>query len=70
MRLELNNDDAFNITLVVTAPRSPLLVCGGVVGLLAEKAGDKDTYLTLRIVSARSSRVKPASPSTLGSWEK
>jgi len=67
MRLELNNDDAFNITLVVTAPRSPLLVCGGVVGLLAEKAGDKDTYLTLRIVSARSSRVKTASPSILDS---
>lgn len=63
MLLHLNNDDDFNVTLVVTAPRPPLLTCGGVVGLLAEKAGKKDTYLTLRIISARSSRVKPVNPS-------
>lgn len=62
MLLDMNNDDAFNVILVVTTPRPPLLACGGVVGLLAEKTGDKETYLSLRIVSARSSRVKPASP--------
>jgi hypothetical protein len=55
MLFELNNDSAFNVTFVVTAPRPPLLACGGVIGLLAEKAGDQDTYLTLRIVSAHSS---------------
>jgi hypothetical protein len=58
MLFSLNNDVALNVTLVVTAPRSPLLACGGVIGLLAEKAGDKDTYLTLRIVSAHNSSVK------------
>jgi hypothetical protein len=63
MLVELNNNDAFNVTLVVTAPRSPLLLCGGVIGLLAEKSGDKDTYLTLRIVSAHSSGgVNPVNP--------
>jgi hypothetical protein len=58
MLFELNNDSAFNVTFVVTAPRPPLRACGGVIGLLAEKAGDKDTYLTLRIVSAHSSSIK------------
>jgi hypothetical protein len=58
MLVKLNQDEAFNITLVVTAPRPPLLACGGVIGLIAEKTGDKDTYLTLRIVSAHSSSGK------------
>jgi hypothetical protein len=62
MLIGLNNNEAFNVTLVVTAPRSPLLLCGGVIGLLAEKAGDKDTYLTLRIVSAHTSAVNPVRP--------
>ena len=67
MLLELNNGEPFNVTLVVTAPRPPLLACGGVIGLLAEKAGDRDTYLTLRIVSAHNSWVKPVSPPTYDS---
>jgi hypothetical protein len=66
MLFELNNDNVFNVTLVVTAPRPPLLACGGVIGLLAEKAGDKDTYLTLRIVSAHSSSVKTICQTTRG----
>jgi hypothetical protein len=64
MRIELNNNDAFNVTLVVTAPRSPLLLCGGVIGLLAEKAGDRDVYLTLRIVNAHGSGGDLANQST------
>ena len=52
MVLELNNQPALNITLVVTAPKPPLLVCGGIVGMLAERPGDKENYLTLRIISA------------------
>jgi hypothetical protein len=53
MVLELNNQPALNITLVVTAPQPPLLTCGGIIGMLAERPGDKENYLTLRIISAR-----------------
>lgn len=51
--LELNNQPALNITLAVTSPQSPLLACGGIVGLLAERPGDKERFLTLKIVSAQ-----------------
>jgi hypothetical protein len=53
MSLDLNNQPALKLTLVVTAPKPPLLGCGGIVGMLAEKPGEKETYLTLRIISAR-----------------
>jgi len=39
--------------LVVTRPKPPFLACAGVVGLLAERPGDPETYLTLRVLSAR-----------------
>jgi len=51
--LELNGQPALNITLVVTAPQPPLLACGGIVGLLAERPGDRENLLTMRVVSAR-----------------
>ena len=51
-RLELNGKPAVKVTLVVTSPHPPLLICSGVVGILAEKAGDDETYMTLRIVNA------------------
>ncbi|MCI0747851.1 MAG: hypothetical protein L0Y58_20785 [Verrucomicrobia subdivision 3 bacterium] len=51
--LELNKQPALKITLAVTSPNPPLLACGGVVGLLAERPGDAQTYLSLRIISAR-----------------
>jgi hypothetical protein len=51
--LELNKHAALNITFVATTPRPPLLPCAGVVALVAEKPGHKETYLTLRIMSAR-----------------
>jgi hypothetical protein len=51
--LELNGKPAVKITLVVTSPHPPLLICSGVVGILAEKAGDNETYMTLRIVNAQ-----------------
>jgi hypothetical protein len=51
--LELNKHPALNITFVATNPRPPLLPCAGVVAFLAEKPGHKQTYLTLRIISAR-----------------
>jgi hypothetical protein len=54
----LNKQPALHFTLFVTAPQSPLLVCGGVVGLLAEKPGDPASYLTLQVLSARRAEVK------------
>ena len=51
--LRLNDQPALKITFVVTSPSPPLLTCGGVVGLLAEKVGDDETYMTLRVVSAK-----------------
>jgi hypothetical protein len=56
MSLDLNNQPALKLTLVVTAPKPPLLGCGGIVGMLGEKPGEKETYLTLRIVSACGAR--------------
>jgi hypothetical protein len=54
--LRLNGEPALKITLVTTSPRSPLRICGGVVGVLAEKIGDEETYMTLRLVSAKGKR--------------
>jgi hypothetical protein len=51
--LELNKQPALRVTFVVTSPKPPLLGCGGIVGMLAEKPGEKETYLTLRVISAR-----------------
>jgi hypothetical protein len=51
--LRLNGEPALKINLVTTSPRPPLLICGGVVGVLAEKIGDEETYMTLRLISAK-----------------
>jgi len=51
--MRLNNQPAMKVTLVVTSPQPPRLICGGVVAILAEKAGSDDTYMTLKLVSAR-----------------
>jgi hypothetical protein len=51
--VRLNGEPALNLTLVTTSPRPPLLICGGVPGLLAEKIGDEETYMTLRVISAK-----------------
>jgi hypothetical protein len=53
LAVELNHQLALTVTFAVTNPRPPLLSCGGIIGMLAERPGDKETYLTLRIVSAR-----------------
>ena len=53
MAFRLNGQPALTVTLVVAPPRPPLLACGGIIGLLAEKPSEKETYLTLRILSAR-----------------
>ena len=53
MGVDLNNQPALTVTFAVTSARPPLLTCGGIIGMLAERPGDKETYLTLRIVSAK-----------------
>jgi hypothetical protein len=53
MLLELNGQPALRVTLVVTSPKPPLLGCGGIVGMLAEKPKEKETYVTFRVISAR-----------------
>ena len=52
--LTINKHPALALTLIVTSPTKPLLVCGGVVGFLAENPADEENYLTLRIISAQS----------------
>jgi hypothetical protein len=52
--VRLNGQPAMKVTLVTTTPRTPLLICGGVVGVLLEKLGDDETYMTMRLISARS----------------
>lgn len=49
--MQLNGEPSLKITLVTASPRPPLLICGGVVGVLAEKIGDEETYMTLRLLS-------------------
>jgi len=56
--LELNNQPALNITLIVTAPQPPLLSCGGIVAMVVERPGSQGAYMTLRVISARSSATK------------
>ncbi len=51
--LKVNGQLALKVTFVVTTPHPPLLICGGVIGVLAEKPGDNETYMTLRVISAR-----------------
>jgi hypothetical protein len=53
LAVRLNGQPALTVTLVVAPPRPPLLACGGIIGLLAEKPSEKETYLILRILSAR-----------------
>jgi hypothetical protein len=48
----LNGQPALKITLVTTRPRPPLLICGGVVGVLLERIGDDETFMTMRLIRA------------------
>ena len=62
----VNDQPALILTLVVVPPRPPMLSCGGIVGLLAEKPGDKDTYLTLQLISAHCAKVAPGEHAASG----
>ncbi len=52
-QMDLNDQPALKITLVVTRPQPPLLICGGVISLLAEKVSDEKTYMTMSIIGAQ-----------------
>ena len=52
MHMTLNKWPCLDSTLIVTAPRPPLLTCGGIIGFLAQNPKDSENYLTLRIISA------------------
>lgn len=53
MSVTINSHHALDVTLIVTAPRAPLLACGGIIGFLAENPAHKDNYVTVRVVDAR-----------------
>jgi hypothetical protein len=53
MVLMLNKHPSLNITLIVTAPRPPLLTSAGILGVLGEKPGKPEPYLTIRIINAK-----------------
>ena len=67
LALRVNGKPALTTTLVVTSPRPPLLGCAGIVGMLAENPHEKDTYLILRIISARHRTDREHPTTTLGS---
>lgn len=52
VEVTLNQHRALMLTMIVTTPRPPLLVCGGIVGFLAEDPAHQQNYLTLRVISA------------------
>ena len=52
LTLLINQHKTLVLTMIVTAPRPPLLTCGGIIGFLAENPADNENYLTLRIISA------------------
>ena len=46
--LLLNKHPSLNITMIVTAPRPPLLTSAGILGVLGEKPGKSDPYMIIR----------------------
>jgi hypothetical protein len=52
VEVTLNRHHALTLTLIVTAPHPPFLVCGGIVGFLAENPDDPENYLMLRVINA------------------
>ena len=52
MQINANEHHALTFTMIVTDPHPPFLVCGGIVGFLAENPDDPENYLTLRVINA------------------
>jgi hypothetical protein len=55
----MNDQPAVIVSLLAVPARPPMLSCGGIICLLAEKPGDKDTYLILQIISAHCRQDSP-----------
>jgi len=55
----VNDQPAIIVSLLAVPARPPMLSCGGIICLLAEKPGDKDTYLILQIISAHCRQDSP-----------
>jgi hypothetical protein len=49
----IDGHPALELGAIVTAPRPPFLLTGGVVSLLVTNPNDKDKYLTLYVIGAR-----------------
>jgi hypothetical protein len=54
VEVTINKHPALALTMIVTDPHPPFLVCGGIVGFLAENPDDPENYLTLRVINAHS----------------
>ena len=52
LRLNLNEQFSIKSALTVTAPRPPLQVCAGILGVYAERPSDASQRLFIRLVSA------------------
>ncbi len=52
LQINVNEHHALTLTMIVTDPHPPFLVCGGIVGFLAENPDDPENYLTLRVINA------------------
>jgi hypothetical protein len=50
--IQINGEPGMMVTLVVVPPHPPLLECAGIIGFLAEKPDDKETYMLLQIIGA------------------
>lgn len=59
MSILLNDKPALNTTFIITSPSPSLVACGGIVGFLAQKPDDDQTYLTLRVISAQRGKSPP-----------
>ena len=58
LQINANEHHALTLTMIVTDPHPPFLVCGGIVGFLAENPSDPENYLTLRVINAHYSMDK------------
>jgi hypothetical protein len=52
LRLNMNEQFSIKSALAVTAPRPPLQVCAGILGVYAERPSDANQRLFIRLVSA------------------
>jgi hypothetical protein len=49
----MNGKPAVSVQLIVTEPVSPLLACGGIIGLSVTNSEHPENYVTARVLSAR-----------------